>query len=136
VQPQKAQKIELETEYPCPCRRRGQLIPIALTEAFGCNRCQRIFVVEDGGYVIEELSTTYPYKRAWRWSGHQWNLAHSGLRESYLPLALAIVVGVLVFGLPLALRSPATSTSMILWILIMVFMLLLPTIILWLAYRR
>lgn len=136
MQPQKAQKIELETEYPCPCRRRGQLIPIALTEALGCNRCQRIFVVEDSGYAIEELSTTYPYKRAWRWTGHQWNIAHSGLRESYLPLALAIVVGLLVFGLPLAMRSPATSTSIVLWILIMVFMLLLPTIILWLAYRR
>ncbi len=136
MQPQKAQKIELEIEYPCPCRRRGQLIPIALTEAFGCNRCQRIFVVEDSGYTIEELSTTYPYKRAWRWTGQQWNVANSGLRENYLPLALSIVVGLLVFGLPLALRSPTTSTSIVLWTLAAVLLLLVPTIILWLAYRR
>ena len=55
MQPQKAQKIELTTEYPCPCRRRGRLLPITLTEAFGCNRCQQIFVVEDSGYALEQL---------------------------------------------------------------------------------
>ncbi len=59
----KTQKIDLNTEYPCPCRRKGCLLPITLTEAFGCDRCQQIFVVEESGYVIEQLSTNYPYKK-------------------------------------------------------------------------
>ncbi|MFN7660518.1 MAG: hypothetical protein ACK5P3_20735, partial [Dolichospermum sp.] len=69
MQPQKPDKIDLNMEYACPCRHKGQLIPITLTEAFGCDRCQQIFVVEENGYVLEQLTTTYPYKRAWRWKG-------------------------------------------------------------------
>jgi hypothetical protein len=59
--------------------------PITLTEAFGCDRCQQIFVVQDDGYVIEQLSTHYPYKRAWRWTGHQWRLDRSSISTSYMP---------------------------------------------------
>lgn len=136
MQSQKAQKIELNTDYPCPCRRRGRLLPITLTEAFGCDRCQQIFVVEESGYVIEQLSTTYPYKRAWRWSGHQWSTAHSGLRESYLPLALGIVIVLLVLCLPMALHSPSNPSNIILWAVVMVLAAMLPAFILWLAYRR
>ncbi len=131
----KAQKIDLNTEYPCPCRRRGRLLPITLTEAFGCNRCQQIFVVEDDGYVIEQLSTSYPYKQAWRWMGSRWNTAHSGIRESYLPVAVGIIVVLLIVWLPLALRSSAGS-SVILWALLALLLAVLPAIMVWLAYRR
>jgi hypothetical protein len=93
VPPQKTQKIDLSTEYPCPCRRRGALVPITLTEAFGCNRCQQIFVVEESGYVIEQLSTSYPYKKAWRWTGHRWNTANASLGESYLPCGVGNCLG-------------------------------------------
>lgn len=96
MQPNKAQKIDLSNDYPCPCRRRGRLVAIALTEAFGCNRCQQIFVVEDNGHVIEQLSTTYPYKRAWRWTGYQWVVAHAGIQESYFSVAIALVIILLV----------------------------------------
>ncbi|MCS6812011.1 MAG: hypothetical protein NZ772_00300 [Cyanobacteria bacterium] len=136
MQTHKAQKIDHSIEYPCPCRRRGQLIPIALTEAFGCNRCQQIFVVEDSGYMIEQLSTTYPYKRAWRWTGHQWLTANSGLRESYMPLSLGIVTVLLVVCLPIALNSSSDYRSLILWALVAVLVTTLPALILWLAYRR
>jgi hypothetical protein len=135
VRSQKAQKIDLNTEYPCPCGRRGRLLPITLTEAFGCNRCQQIFVVEDDGYVIEQLSTSYPYKRAWRWMGSRWNTAHSGIRESYLPVAVGIIVVLLIVWLPLALRSTAGS-SVILWALLALLLAVLPAIMVWLAYRR
>lgn len=132
---QKAQKIDLNAEYPCPCRRRGNLLPIALTEAFGCDRCQQIFVVEENGYTIEQLSTSYPYKRAWRWTGHRWATAHSGLGESYLPIALGIILVLLIVWLPLALQAPA-GPSIIFWALLAVLLAVLPALMVWLAYRR
>ncbi len=136
---QKAQKIDLNTEYPCPCRRRGALVPITLTEAYGCNRCQQIFVVEESGYAIEQLSTSYPYKRAWRWTGHRWVTAHPGIRESYLPVALGIVLVLLIVWLPLALRS-ATKSEKIFWVLValvLVGLLVgLNALMVWLTHRR
>lgn len=135
MQSQKSQKIDLNAEYPCPCRRRGKLVPIALTEAFGCNRCQQIFVVEENGYTIEQLSTTYPYKQAWRWTGHQWNKAYSGIRDSYLPLALGILLVLLIVWLPLALRSPV-GANIISWAIVAVLLAVLPALMVWLAYRR
>ncbi len=133
---QKAQKIDLNTEYPCPCRRRGALVPIALTEAFGCNRCQQIFVVEESGYVIEQLSTSYPYKKAWRWTGHRWNTANASLGESYLPVALVIVLVLLIVWLPLALNNSQKGTNIIFWALLAVLLAALPGLMVWLAYRR
>ncbi|MGQ4648462.1 hypothetical protein [Lyngbya aestuarii] len=132
---QKAQKINLDAEYPCPCRRKGSLVQITLTEALGCDRCQQIFVVEEGGYVIEQLSTSYPYKKAWRWTGSRWITANAGLGESYLPVALLIVLVLLIVWLPLALRSP-TGPSIIFWALLAVLLAVLPALMVWLAYRR
>ncbi|MBF2098283.1 MAG: hypothetical protein IGQ88_07915 [Gloeomargaritaceae cyanobacterium C42_A2020_066] len=85
----KAQPIDLHTPYPCPiCRRAGQLEPITLTDALGCQRCQHIFVVNEQGYVLEQLATLYPYKRAWIWTGRQWQrLTHPWGRPAS-PLSL------------------------------------------------
>jgi len=132
VQSQKTHKIELNSDYPCPCRRRGHLTPIILTEAFGCSRCQQIFVVEEGGYVIEQLSTTYPYKRSWRWTGHQWNVVHPGLGDSYLPLALGILLVLLSIWLPVALNGGGG----ILLVVVALLLAVLPALMVWLAYRR
>jgi hypothetical protein len=131
----KPEKIDLNTEYTCPCRRRGQLIPITLTEAFGCDRCQQIFVVEENGYVLEQLSTTYPYKRAWRWHGNSWHVVHSKLGESYLPIALGIIFVLVIIWLPLALRL-ANGSSIIAWAMVAVLLAILPAIMVWLTYRR
>lgn len=132
---QKPQKIDLTLDYPCPCHRRGQLQPIALTEAFGCNRCQRIFVVQDGGYMIEELSTNYPYKRAWRWNGHQWNVASPNLGRAYFPLTLFIIFGLVFLLLVTTLQSPLSSsvTFRVIAALVLSTMLVL---MLWMACRR
>ncbi|MDY7015366.1 MAG: hypothetical protein SVX43_17570 [Cyanobacteriota bacterium] len=132
--PPKAQKIELNKDYPCPCRRRGTLQPIALTEALGCNRCQQIFVVEENGQAIEQLSTTYPYKRSWRWTGSRWVPVNSSLKSSSLPIAIAVVSLMLLVGLPLVLRSP--SSHPIFWIVMAVLLAILPALMLWLSYRR
>jgi hypothetical protein len=135
VQSRKPEKIDLSTEYTCPCRRRGHLIPIALTEAFGCDSCQHIFVVEDNGYILEQLSHTYGYKRAWRWIGNSWRIVHPRLGESYLPVALSIIFFLLIGWLPLALRL-ADGTKIIAWAIVAVLLVLLPAILYWLTYRR
>ncbi len=135
MRPPKPLKIDLNIEYPCPCRRRGRLSPIILTEAFGCDRCQQIFVVEEKGQAIEQLSSSYPYKRAWRWTGYRWVAVRHGLIDSYFPLMSGAIVVLLVGWLLLALRSP-TSLSMIVWIAIAGLLIVLPAIIFWLAYRR
>lgn len=135
MQSHKTQKIDLTADYPCPCHRRGHLKPIALTEAFGCNRCQRIFVVQEGGYVIEELSTNYPYKRAWRWTGHQWSAAGSSLGRGYLPLVLVIIFGLVFLLLVTTLQSPLSSSIPFRIITALVLSLML-VMMLWLACRR
>ena len=131
---QKTQKIDLNGEYPCPCRRRGLLIPIALTDAFGCNRCQQIFVVNEKGDTIEQLSTHYPYQPTWRWTGKKWNRAYSHWRGHYLPLALVMILVPLVIWLPLALHS--SGSNIIIWALVAVLLAMLPALMVWFAYRR
>lgn len=135
MQTQKTQKIDLNVDYPCPCRRRGRLIPITLTEAFGCDRCQQLFVVEENGYVLEQLSTNYPYKRAWRWIGNRWSVSQPRFGQSYFPVALLIIFGLLIFWLPLALRSPSHA-NILLWALVAVLLAVLPALMVWLTYRR
>ena len=135
MHPLKPEKIDFNQEYPCPCRRRGRLIPITLTEAFGCDRCQQIFVVQDNGYVLEQLSTTYPYKRAWRWTGNGWSVVNRRLGESYLPIALGIIFVLVIIWLPLALKL-AHGSSIITWAVVAVLLAILPALMVWLTYRR
>ncbi len=135
MQPQKNHKIDFNADYPCPCRRRGRLVPIALTDAFGCDRCQQIFVVQDNGYVLEQLSTHYPYKKTWRWTGNQWSIAHSSLSRSYLPLILVILFGLVFLLLLTTLQSPLSSSTAFRVAAAFVLSVLL-IFVLWLACRR
>jgi hypothetical protein len=135
VQSQKGKKIDLNVDYPCPCRRRGRLVPITLTDAFGCDRCQQLFVVENNGYVLEQLSTSYPYKRAWRWVGNRWVVAQTRFGQSYLPVALGIILVLLIVWLPLALRSP-NNANILVWVMVAVVLAVLPAMMVWLTYRR
>lgn len=135
MQSQKPDKLDFNSEYPCPCRRRGRLVPITLTEAFGCSSCQQIFVVQDNGYVLEQLSTSYPYKKAWRWTGNSWNVVHPRLGENYLPVALVVLFVLVVIWLPLAL-SLASGHSILAWAMVAVLLAILPAMMVWLTYRR
>ncbi|PSN17912.1 hypothetical protein C7271_15280 [filamentous cyanobacterium CCP5] len=132
----KSQKIDLNADYPCPCRRRGKIVPITLTEAFGCDRCQQIFVVADDGYIIEQLSTHYPYKRTWRWTGQQWRLDRSMLTTSYLPLFTVVLFTLVVFVLLLATFQAPTSAEMAIRLLAIITVSLLLVFMFWLASRR
>ena len=135
MQSQKAKQINFNVDYPCPCRRRGRLIPITLTEAFGCSSCQQLFVVEDNGYVLEQLSTSYPYKQAWRWMGNRWSVAQPRFAQSYLPVAFGIILVLMIVWLPLALRSP-NNANVLVWAMVAVLLTVLPALMVWLTYRR
>ncbi|MBW4655803.1 MAG: hypothetical protein KME20_22585 [Kaiparowitsia implicata GSE-PSE-MK54-09C] len=133
---QKPQKIDLNDEYPCPCRRRGRLVPIALTDAFGCNRCQQIFVVQDSGHSIEQLSTNYPYKRVWRWNGNQWITVNpNNLSRGYVPLTLLLIFGLVFLLLVTTLQSPLSSSVTFRVIAALALSMML-VFMLWLACRR
>ena len=110
-------------------------MPILLTEAFGCDRCQQIFALEENGQVIEQLSSSYPYKRAWRWTGYRWASVSRGLGESYLPVMMGILLVLLVVWLPAALRM-LFGLSTIFWLVIALFLIVSPLLFFWLAYRR
>lgn len=100
-----ALKIDLGRTYPCPCRREGNLSQITLTEALGCDRCQRIFVVNQEGEVLEQVSNPSGHHQAWHWDGTQWYLTSSSLRGKYLPLGVGIGILLLILWIPVAFSS-------------------------------
>lgn len=136
VRTYQSQKIDPQAHYPCPCHRSGGLTPITLTEAFGCDHCQHIFVLQQDGYVMEQLSTHYPYKRAWRWTGQGWRLDRTSLGLSQALLLLGIALGLIVFSLTVvALQSPQGVRAMAHLLMIMGGVLFLG-LVLWLASQR
>lgn len=115
VRVRKSQKLDLNEAYPCPCRRRGMLKPILLTEAFGCDRCQQIYVLKDDGYTIEQLATHYPYRRVWRWTGHQWLVnRHLGLYHGLLVVSTVGFAVFVVWLLWTTLQPAAIGSAMLL----------------------
>ena len=110
-------------------------MPIVLTEAFGCNRCQQIFVLEQNEQAIEQLSSTYPYKKTWLWTGSRWHRAHTGLKEHYLPLALLLCFVLPVIWLVWVLNF-YTGDHKLFWAMVPVVLVELLALIQWLAYRR
>lgn len=96
--------IDLNCEYPCPCRRNGRLKPIILTEAMGCDKCQQIFVLAENQEYIEQLNPTYPYKKRWRWIGKRWINAQKPWQESYFFL------GILCFFFSILVATPLLIT--------------------------
>lgn len=131
---QKTVKIDLNSEYPCPCRRKGRLLPIILTEAMGCDRCQQIFVVTDEEECIEQLTPSYPYKKKWRWNGKRWILTQKPWQESYFYLTLSCFLASIIISTPLLITLNG-GIKLISGIILGLILILL-CISLWLAYRR
>lgn len=111
-------------------------MPIVLTDAFGCDRCQQIFVVRDDGYVLEQLSSHYPYKRAWRWTGQQWRLDRSAISTSYVPLMMVVLFGLMVLILLMATLQLPAGTQVAVRLLAAFTVSLLLVFMFWLASRR
>ncbi|MBX2863614.1 MAG: hypothetical protein KTR27_08660 [Leptolyngbyaceae cyanobacterium MAG.088] len=93
------QKVDLHEVYPCPaCRHRGKIREITLTEAFGCDRCQQIYVIRDGGFSLEQLSGAHPYRRLWRWTGYQWKQYSKLPASGWLGLLVVIAILLAISG--------------------------------------
>lgn len=127
----KSHKLDQSIDYPCPCRRSGQLKPIALTEAFGCNLCQQIFVIQEDGYTLEPVSTYYPYRRTWQWTGSHWRPQSSSSLGPGVAVSL-LLVGAASLGLFILLALAARLGSLALGMMIG----LLAIALIWLVTRR
>lgn len=136
MRPYKLHKIDLKSDYPCPCRRRGRLKPIILTEAMGCDRCQQIFVVKQNGHIIEQLSSIYQ-KKAWRWTGYRWKNAYHNWTQSSLSIILVLISILPVLALiilPVVLRW-FSARSIIFWATVLSLSIALLAFMLWIVYN-
>ncbi|MGD1906164.1 MAG: hypothetical protein ACFB0C_09240 [Leptolyngbyaceae cyanobacterium] len=138
MQPQrariKAQNIDLQAAYPCPCGRQGRLSPIALTEALGCNDCQRIFVTQQSGQRLAPLASHAPEQRMWYWTGQQWRLDRASLQRRYLILSMILLVLSLLLIFVVWRYVPVSIRSLL---RLLAAMVLMATVLCgaWLAYR-
>ena len=114
----KPQKIDLDQIYPCPCpRKRGKLKPIALTNAFGCDRCSLLFELENDGYSLLQLGGLDSQRHLWQWVG-KWQ----AIRESSQIHLLEIVLRAIAFFIFLVL--------IVLWTLNLKSSFIIPVVIL------
>jgi hypothetical protein len=93
-----------------------------LTEAFGCDRCKQIFVVDEKNQEIELVSSPSPAKRLWRWNGYRWRVVNPHSQADSLPTVFAL------HAYPLL--------SVILGIMMATTLLLVLNYVFWLVYRR
>ena len=93
------QKIELSSDYPCPCRRDARLIPIALTEALGCDKCSNVYVIINDGMNIEQVSGMPGVKRVLGWDGKSWQPTRRKYSSKQWILLTSVIIlsGVLIW---------------------------------------
>ena len=93
------QKIEPSSDYPCPCRKDARLIPIALTEALGCDKCSDVYVVINEGMSIEQVSGMPGVKRILAWNGKSWQPLHRkySLKRSIIFISVIILWSLLIW---------------------------------------
>jgi len=137
VLPRRIRKIDLQKNYPCPSCRKGSLNLILLTEALGCDRCQKIFVVKENYQIIEQLSS-FEQKKTWYWNGSSWSNLYTGLTPNtlsallitmvLLPMLMAIFLSLLLRRIP--------PNSMMLGVIVCLVTIIFVGLILWLAYRH
>jgi len=87
--------------YPCPSCRQGKLVPITLTDAWGCDRCKQIFEQRDEPNTVGKLATPHHRQRTWRWNGQQWVSGNTLVKPKAINsiAAVALLVCVVWFGL-------------------------------------
>ncbi|MGF1603259.1 MAG: hypothetical protein GFH24_608438n21 [Chloroflexi bacterium AL-N5] len=129
----KTERIEQDLDYPCPCCPRGQLCPITLTEALGCQKCQKIFVIQPGGYTLEQLST---HPHLWGWDGQRWRPLHPHWPgRSVVIISLGASACLLFIGLLFA-SSLNVGSGMLWWILMVIVVIVTCAVVLSLRSRR
>ena len=94
--------LELDRSYPCPACKHGSLIPITLTEAWGCDRCKQIFECTTELNAISKLGSPYPHQKTWKWNGKQWVISKKAflarLRERTLRIRAGAIFVLLWIG--------------------------------------
>ncbi|MEE3715613.1 hypothetical protein V2H45_02510 [Tumidithrix elongata RA019] len=122
----KAQKIDQQQSYPCPCpRKRGTLQPITLTDALGCDRCSLIFVVEEGGYSLVQLGGIDPYRRAWQWVGSKWQPSRGSTAKHPLdPPVSMMLASMALLVILLAINSGSPPSLLVVSILLTLLILI------------
>lgn len=66
--------LDYEHRYQCPVCNHGQLSPLALMDAFGCDFCRHIFTSNLREQSICLADAGQPL--SWRWTGQGWRPAH------------------------------------------------------------
>jgi hypothetical protein len=127
--------IDLNGDYPCPCRCRGRLTPIALMDAMGCERCQQIFVVADNAETLERVAPHYPSRQRWYWDGSQWLRRSQSWSDRYLSLTIGYVTIVVIVWLLLATQRHLGVSPLFL-VLICPMLLILPAVFARILFRR
>jgi len=115
----KPQKIDLEQIYPCPCpRKRGKLKPIALTDAFGCDRCSLLFELENDGYSLLQLGGIDSQRHTWQWIG-KWRAIREYQQYPLLETVLIYITSLLFLALVIMwMLNPKSAFTMPLGILL------------------
>ena len=135
--PRRTRKIDLQKQYPCPSCHKGSLNLILLTEALGCDRCQKIFVIKDDYQIIEQLSS-FEQKKAWYWNGSGWSNLYTGLTPNTLSaLLMTMVLFPMLIAIFLSLLLQQVSlNSMMLGVIVCFVLIIFVGLILWLVYRH
>jgi hypothetical protein len=118
--------------YPCPCRRQAHLVPIYLTEAFGCDRCPQMFILQEDGKLVEQLTGGYPQACAWRWTGNHWQLIHPPQPRDHLVIRTLAPLVLLVAGWFLVGQWLVAPFS---WLYLLVGILVITLVLPWLSHR-
>ncbi|NMF56645.1 hypothetical protein [Pseudanabaena yagii] len=122
----KPQKIDLEQIYPCPCpRKRGKLKPIALTDAFGCDRCSLLFELENDGYSLLQVGGIDSQRHTWQWIG-KWRAIREYQQYPLLETVLMYITSLLFLSLVIMwMLDPKSAFTMPLVILLFTLLSLL-----------
>lgn len=127
---------EADYRYPCPLCRQGQLQPLTLMEAVGCNYCQHLFEWSGQQPLLVARVVDLAQPMSWRWNGQSWRLLRDTPEEAtwfvwmtcgLLMLLPAFFVGFSSWLLPPITGSPLEFLPLIWTLLTAVAHLLLAT---------
>ena len=124
-------RLDPDKTYPCPVCRRGELTPITLTEAWGCDVCQEIFE-QKAPDAIKKLTSPYPRQAIWQWSGKNWERQRPKVKAERMRRVLGAIALITLTWLALAILEliniPAKLGAVILILLVLV--------VVWMGLRR
>lgn len=130
--------LDFNQSYPCPVCRQGQLRPIVLTEAMGCDRCQQIFVLKADQTTLEQVSMATATQRTWCWTGRGWYPAGNHEQERIWRIVLGVfflVIIPLVLAIPILLNTPGRWGIVVL-IGLTIILVIIPLILAWFGWDR